>query len=75
MPYGFVKKKFVLFCIYIHLAMKCSLHLFWIEPIYVNVDVIVLVTNVFCCFCIISTLIKRILSYLGEGGATEPVQR
>ena len=31
--------------IYIRLAIKCSLHLFCIAPIYV--DVIVLVTNVF----------------------------
>ena len=32
-------------CIYIRLAIKCSLHLFCIAPIYV--DVIVFVTNVF----------------------------
>ena len=47
--------------IYIHLAIKRSLNLSWITPIYV--DVIVLVTNAFCCF-IISTLNKRFLSYL-----------
>ena len=51
--------------IYIHLAIKCSLQLFWIVPIYVNV--MVLVTNVVCCF-IISTLNKflsyNILSYI-----------
>ena len=41
----YVSSVYIYIYIYICLAIKCSLHLFCIAPIYV--DVIVLVTNVF----------------------------
>ena len=41
----YVSFVYIYIYIYICLAIKCSLHLFCIAPIYV--DVIVLVTNVF----------------------------